>query len=102
MKLRTRLTLIVTAMMVALITISSLIIFREASALQTDTTYDYAEELANSQATDIRRRIEDFTNVAKTLSLIFSDYNDLDENLRRENFEGLLSSIVTRFDEVLG
>ncbi|MDR0497713.1 MAG: methyl-accepting chemotaxis protein [Treponema sp.] len=102
MKLKTRLMLIVIVMMSVVIVALSAFILLEARSLQMETTYLYIDEMAQSQATEIRRRIEDFTNVANTLALTFSDFEEFDEEVRREEFANLLHGIVARFDRILG
>ncbi|MDR0444568.1 MAG: methyl-accepting chemotaxis protein [Treponema sp.] len=102
MKLKTRLTLIVVAMIAVVIVGLAAFILLEARSLQIETTYDYVEEMAQGQATEIRRRVEDYTNIANTLAVTFSDFQETPEELRREEYDSLLHSIVTRFDNVLG
>ncbi|MDR0447833.1 MAG: methyl-accepting chemotaxis protein [Treponema sp.] len=102
MKLKTKLTFIVIVMLALVVSAISVFTLIESSSMQMESTYLYIDEMAQGQATEIRRRIEDFTNVANTLALTFSDYESMEMDMRRNEYSNLLHGIVSRFDNVLG
>ena len=102
MMLRNRLTLIVIAMMALVIAVISFFILHRFRDLQIKTTYNYAMELARAEANDVQRRMEEYTNISNLLALLFGEYESTPENLRRDNYDDILSSTLQRNTAILG
>ena len=96
MGLRIKLTSIIFLMILAVIAVISVFTLARFGALQTSTTYDFAAELAGSQSIEIQRRIETFTGYAKILSQLFSDFENIAENSRRDSFTEFLRGAIAQ------
>jgi len=94
MSLRIKLTSIISAMMLTVIVILSFFTLTRSSTLQTNTVFDYAEELANANSIEIQRRIETYTGYGRVLSQIFSDFEEISEFARRDNYNEFLRSSI--------
>jgi len=65
-------------------------------------TFQYAEEMALSHSIEIQRRIEAFTGYGSVLAMIFSDYEDVVEYTRRDNYNDFLRSIIQQNPAIMG
>jgi len=102
MSLRIKLTTIILVMILVIITILSGFTLTRSSALQKETAFDLATEMANANSIEIARRIEMFTGYGKMLALIFSDYQDIAEHTRRESFNDFLRATIQQNNLILG
>ena len=102
MKLRVKLSVIVIAIIVVMMSVSSTIILRRASTLQINAAYEHAMQVAEYQATDIGRRMETYLRTAKSLAQIFGEYHSLPAEQRRHNFDDMLWSLMTRNEKYVG
>ena len=102
MKLRLKLSLIVIAIIIVMMTVSSVLILREAGTLQTNAAYSYALQVAQYEATDIGRRMEIYLRAAKSLAQIFGEYHSLPVEQRRSNFDDMLWSLLARNEKYEG
>ena len=102
MKLRVKLSVIVIAIIVVMMSVSSTIILRRASILQINAAYEHAMQVAEYQATDIGRRMETYLRTAKSLAQIFGEYHSLPAEQRRHNFDDMLWSLMTRNEKYVG
>ncbi|WP_461256097.1 methyl-accepting chemotaxis protein [Treponema sp. R80B11-R83G3] len=101
MSLRIKLTAIILGMILITITILSVFILTRSASLQTATTYDYAHELAQSASIEIQRRIEVYTDYSNIIAQLFSDYENVQENLRRTNYEEILQSSIRQNPQII-
>jgi methyl-accepting chemotaxis protein len=102
MKLRLKLSLIVIAIIAVTMTVSSMLILRQASTLQTSAAYDHALQVAQYQTTDIGRRMETVLSTAKSLAQIFGEYHSIPAEQRRGNFDDMIWSLLSRNEEYEG
>jgi methyl-accepting chemotaxis protein len=84
---------------VAIVLVFTLI---RASSMQTETTYEYAEQLAKGASVEIQRRVEVYTDYANIVSKIFGDFELLIENERRDSFNQILRSIIESNQNIPG
>jgi len=102
MSLKYRLTVIIIAMITAIVLLLSLITLTQSRKLQTESVFLYADALAGESALEIGKRIMAFTAYASVLSEIFGDYETTPENLRRTIFNDFLRSIIAQNERVIG
>jgi len=101
MSLRIKLTSIILVMILVTIAILSVFILTRSASLQTATTFDYAQEMAQSASIEIQRRIEVFTDYSNIISQLFGDYESINVNLRRNNYEGILYSSIRQNSQII-
>ena len=102
MVLRTKLILIILAMLTVVIVSLSFVILSRSGRLQKTSVFQYAEEMARSHAIEIQRQIETFTDYGQILSLIFSDFEEMEENVRRHNLNDFLRSTIQQSPQIMG
>ena len=102
MSLRIKLTSIIFIMILAVIVILSVFTLTRSSSLQTETTFQFAAEMAKANSIEIQRRIETYVNYGKILALILSDYENTAENTRRESYNDFLRSTVQQNTLIMG
>jgi methyl-accepting chemotaxis protein len=102
MSLRIKLTSVIFIMILAALATLSVVTLTRSSDLQTATTFIYAEELAKANSIEIQRRIEMFTGYAKILAQIFSDFENVSENVRRESYSEFLRSTIQQNEFIMG
>ncbi|GBU29508.1 methyl-accepting chemotaxis protein [Treponema sp. R8-4-B8] len=101
MSLKIKLTVIILGMILVTVTILSVFILTRSTSLQTATTFDYAHELAQSSSIEIQRRIEVYTDYSNIIAQLFSDYENVQENLRRTNYEEILQSSIRQNSQII-
>ena len=102
MSLRIKLTSIIIIMMLIVIGILSIFTLKRASDLQTTTSHEYAGQLTSANAIEISRRIELFTSVGKILAQLFSDYENVAVNIRRDNYSEYLRGTIQQNPLIMG
>ena len=102
MSLRIKLITIILAMLTIVIAVLSIVTLSRSGRLQKTTTFQYAEEMARSHSIEIQRQIEIFTDYCQILSLIFSDFEEMDESMRRHNFNDFLRSTIQQSPHIMG
>ncbi|WP_010262658.1 methyl-accepting chemotaxis protein [Treponema primitia] len=102
MKIRIRLSILVIAIMVAVISVISIIILSRASEMQTKTAIESTTNMANMYATDLRRRFENYMQTAILLSQIMQDYESVDLSQRRIRYNGIIRSVLAENESYLG
>ncbi|MCL2720627.1 MAG: methyl-accepting chemotaxis protein [Treponema sp.] len=102
MSLKIKLTSIIFVMILTVIAVLSVFMLTRASNLQTSTTFEYAEEMARANSIEIQRRIETITGYAKVLSQILSDFENTQENTRRDIYNEFLRSTIQQNEFVIG
>ena len=90
MKLRVRLSIIVIAILVAVITAISVVLLKLATSMQIATALQSEEYLGAGQATDIQRRYEVYLGVGRTIGQIMNSYKSIDVSHRRDYFHEIL------------
>jgi len=96
MKLRIKLISIILAMLTTVIVILSIFTLTQSAKMQKATTFQYVEEMAESNSLEIQRRIEIYTGYGSVLAMIFRDYEDVAEHTRRSNYNDFLRSIISK------
>jgi methyl-accepting chemotaxis protein len=89
-------------MIALVIVILSVITLNRGGKMQTETTYRYAEELAEKNAVEVQRRFEKFINYAEVLAQIFNDYESTDEASRRHTYDDLLRGTIQQHARIMG
>jgi methyl-accepting chemotaxis protein len=89
-------------MVAAVIAILSIITINQSRKMQVATTYSYAEELAEKNAVEVRRRFEKFLNYGEVLAQILSEYESTEENSRRQSYDELLRSTIQQQTRIMG
>ncbi|MCL2440714.1 MAG: methyl-accepting chemotaxis protein [Treponema sp.] len=102
MKLRIKLISIILAMLLFVIIILSIFTLTQSAKLQREITFRYVEEMALGHSIEIQRRIEKFTGYGSILSMIFSDFEGIAENVRRESFNDFLRSTIQQNTAIIG
>jgi methyl-accepting chemotaxis protein len=102
MSLRIKLISIILAMLTVVIAVLSFTTLSRSGRMQKTTTFQYAEEMAKSHAIEIQRQIETFTDYCQILSLIFSDFEEMEENVRRYNYNDFLRSTIQQSPHIMG
>jgi len=102
MNLRIKLISIIFVMILAVIAILEVFTLRRSAKLQTETTFQYAQELAQSSSIELSRRIESFTGYGQMLAQLLSDYQETPEVMRRERFNDLLKSTIQQNELIMG
>jgi methyl-accepting chemotaxis protein len=102
MSLKFKLTSIICVMIAIVIAVLSVITINRSGKMQTTTTYQYAEELAEKNAVEIQRRFEKFLNYGEILAQNLSGYESVDEALRRSNYDDLLRTTIQQHTRIMG
>jgi methyl-accepting chemotaxis protein len=102
MKLRTKLSLVVIALVTVVISVSSVITLSRSSSLQIEAALDHAEQTARANAVDIERRATVYVQTVKVLAQVFGEYNTLPEESRRDTFDDMLMSLMNRNTNYVG
>jgi methyl-accepting chemotaxis protein len=102
MKLRYRLIITVTVILVAAGLSLSLVLLGIASSLQMTTALESQERLAAEQARVIQMRYESYLRIAHTLADAMADYDGAEEGRQRGRFDQFIHSIVASNPQVVG
>jgi methyl-accepting chemotaxis protein len=102
MKLKYRLSLIVIAILVAVVGAISIILLNRASSMQMATALESQERLAAEQARIIEARYESYFTLATTLADTLSDYDTTDPGRQRNRYDQIIKSVVSSEDRVVG
>ena len=102
MKLRTKLSLVVIAMVAVVIAVSSVITLNRSSSLQIKAAYDHAEQIANTNALDIEKRVGVYVQTVKVLAQIFGEYQSLQPAQRRPLFDDMMYSLMHENENFTG
>jgi methyl-accepting chemotaxis protein len=102
MKLKYRLLIIVTAILVVAGTALSVILVSMASSTQMATALESQERLAAEQARVIQMRYETYLRIANTLANAMADYDGTEPGRQRNRFDQFMRSVVMSNDQVVG
>jgi methyl-accepting chemotaxis protein len=93
-KLKLRLTLITSALLVAAVAGSSVILLMRARALQTEAAFSDLRELTGRYSMTIQNNYENYLTVAETLAEIMNSYVSIPIEDRRERYDNIIRSIM--------
>ncbi|WP_010254288.1 methyl-accepting chemotaxis protein [Treponema primitia] len=102
MKLKIRLSIIVIAVLVAVVATISIVLLNKATATQMVTALKSTERLAAEQAKDIQRREEIYLQTAKTLANVMGDYKSVDISVRRTRYNETMKAILEANPNFIG
>ncbi|MDR2029091.1 MAG: methyl-accepting chemotaxis protein [Treponema sp.] len=94
MKLKIRLCLIVTSIMIVCMTVVSLIILRRVTKTEVEAAITNTESLTEKYAEEIRRHLEGHMDTARVLSQMMSAYDTTEPNMRRLLFNRNLNNLI--------
>jgi methyl-accepting chemotaxis protein len=96
MKLKFKISLVVIALITAIIAVSSVVILSRSSSMITELAYAESQQTARSNSIEVARRIGIYVTVAKTIAQYFGEYHTLAEDVRRSNNDDLLLSLMNQ------
>jgi len=102
MSLRIKLTSIILVMILVSIAVLSVFTLTRSAALQVDTTYQYAEALAQLNSKEIQRQMEVYTDYGNVLVQIFNSYEDTEMSGRRAMYDDVMHSLISTVDSITG
>ena len=102
MSIRLKLTTVILAMILTVLVSLSVFTLTRSAALQTAMTYKYAMELARSEAIEVQRQIEVFSDYTHVLAQIFGEFETIPEETRRGNYENILHSMILHNRQITG
>jgi methyl-accepting chemotaxis protein len=102
MKLKIKLSMMVIALITAIIAISSFVTLTRSSALITDEAYNYVMQISETYVEAQQRRFETYIRPAMTLAELFGEYYTIPVGDRREQFDNMLKSLTTLNENYAG
>jgi methyl-accepting chemotaxis protein len=94
MKLKYRLCIIVSSVLIAIVATISIVLLNRASSMQMDAAKESQARLAAEQARIIQMRYEGYLRVAHTLAAAMSDFEEADMGRQRIRFNQIMESIL--------
>ncbi|MDR3115558.1 MAG: methyl-accepting chemotaxis protein [Treponema sp.] len=94
MKLRVRLTLTISLIIIGIVLILSGITLTRSSAIQTKAAHENLQNIAGITAKDIQRQFEVYLDVIQTLAQIMTGYEVIDPTQRRMRYDDMLFSVL--------
>jgi methyl-accepting chemotaxis protein len=95
MKIKFKLSILMIAIMVAIVAGISFILLRQASEVSLDQSKQGITYLATEQAQYWKGREDGYLRVLNTLAHVFEDYEELDPETRRDRYDAILHSTLT-------
>ena len=102
MSLKFKLTTIILGMLLVVLAVFSTVTLRQSGNLQRATMYMYAMKDAEAASIEIQRRMEAFSIYAEVISMLFSDFETTDEDIRRQTFNDILMSAIEQHELIMG
>ena len=102
MKLKIKLSVLVIALITAIITISSVVTLSRSSDIIIKEAHDYVMQIADTYGVTLQKRFESYIRPAMVLSEIFGEYYSTPVELRRTFYNDLLESIINRHEDYTG
>ncbi|MDR2740050.1 MAG: methyl-accepting chemotaxis protein [Treponema sp.] len=102
MKLKIRLTLVIAAMMIVVVTGISLVLLIQARKLQTQTAKENMANLTGRHANALESQLQSYYDTAFTLTNIFTNYQSVDLESRRRQYNNILYGILTDNPQYVG
>jgi methyl-accepting chemotaxis protein len=101
MKIKYRLSIVVIAIVVAIVAALSILLLTRASSLQMASARESQQRLAAEQARGIQIRFEAYLRTARTLADALADYDKADVGRQRNRFDQFLESILQAEDRLV-
>jgi methyl-accepting chemotaxis protein len=102
MKLKFRLSLIVTVIIAVVVSVISMILLSKARTMQTKTAQSEIKNLTGIASKNIQLDFEIYIDAAKTVAHIFADYENVGVNIRRNYFDETLKAVVRGYNSLVG
>ncbi|MHC6203625.1 methyl-accepting chemotaxis protein [Breznakiellaceae bacterium SP9] len=102
MKIKFRLSIIVIAILVAVVAGLALILVSRASSMQLATVMQSQQRLAEQQASLIQTRYESYFQTLRTIANIMADYEDAEAELRRDRYDDIMKSVFRSDNRIVG
>jgi methyl-accepting chemotaxis protein len=102
MKLKYRLTLIVSCIMAAVAALISVILLVQARSLVKSLAIESSSRLARQQAYYWQGRENEYMKVAKTIASVMSGYEEVDPKLRRQTFNAFMRATLAGEEALYG
>jgi methyl-accepting chemotaxis protein len=102
MKLKLRLTLITSILLVAAVAGVSVVLLMRARALQTSAAFSNLEELTGRQSMFMQNRYENYLSAVKTLADIMTSFEDIPAGERRIRYDDIILSIMESNPNFMG
>jgi methyl-accepting chemotaxis protein len=103
MKLKIKLTVLISAMVIGIIAVISIVLVSRARALQRDAAHQVMENLTGMYANDIAAYYQWYQDQAQTLGTVMGGggYDDTDPALRRSVYKAMLKRLLEDNDELI-
>ncbi|MDR1971631.1 MAG: methyl-accepting chemotaxis protein [Treponema sp.] len=102
MKLKYRLSIIVIAILVSVVSAISFILLSRSSSMQMTMAQESQQRLAAEQARIIQIRYEGYLRVANTMANMMADYDAADVGRQRNRFDRLMESVLASEERLIG
>jgi methyl-accepting chemotaxis protein len=102
MKLKAKLSMMVIALITAIIAISSVVTLSRSSKLIVFEAEEYVMQIAETYAVSLEKRFESYIRPAMIVSEIFGEYHTIPLDERREQFDNTLKSLMTWNEDYVG
>ncbi|MDR1325104.1 MAG: methyl-accepting chemotaxis protein [Treponema sp.] len=102
MKIRIKLSLMVSIIVALVVTILSVITLSRSATLQTVTATDNLMSIAGQTAVDIQRRYEQYMEAARTVAQIMGSYTMIDPSERRSRYDDIMYGLVVANEHFTG
>jgi len=102
MKLRVKLTLIISIMTAVMISTISFILLQRANSLQTKSAIENTNNMTYAESIKIRTEFETFLNTIDTVSKIFNSFREIEMSQRRQTFDKIMYNVVKSNPSLIG
>ncbi|MDR0583933.1 MAG: methyl-accepting chemotaxis protein, partial [Treponema sp.] len=102
MKLKVRLMLITSALLVAVVAAVSVVLLLQARSLQTEAAFSNLEELTGRYSIMMQNRYENYLSVAKTLADIMNSFKHVPAEERRARYDNTILSVMESNPNFMG
>ncbi|MDR0403987.1 MAG: methyl-accepting chemotaxis protein [Treponema sp.] len=102
MKLRVRLTLITSVLLITVVVGVSVVLIEQARSMQTEAAFSNLEELTGRYSILMQNRYENYLSAAKTLADIMTAYETVPAAERRERYDNTILSIMESNPNFMG
>ncbi|GHV45485.1 methyl-accepting chemotaxis protein [Spirochaetia bacterium] len=102
MKIKFRMSLIVIAILVAVVASLAVILVGRASAMQLATAKESQQRLAAEQAAFIQGRYEGYFQILRSVADIMTDYEDTEVDRRRTRYDDIMKSVTIANERIIG
>ncbi|GHU03956.1 methyl-accepting chemotaxis protein [Spirochaetia bacterium] len=102
MKIKFRMSIIVIAILVAVVASLAVILVGRASSMQLATAKESQKRLAAEQAALIQARYESYFQILRTVADIMADYEDTEVDRRRSRYDDIMQSITVEEERITG